>query len=97
MGFWWRSALALAMFGNASLTNAVIAVGQAYALMLFLPFSIANMGVREYAFGLYLVSPAFGGSSPEGIACLGASLTIMVFNMALPALAGVIWELLHNR
>jgi hypothetical protein len=83
-----QSALLLAMFGSADVWANVYAVGQAYAFMIFFPFFIANMGIREYSFGLflgYLVPALTTGTA----VAFGTSIGILVLNIILPALLGL--------
>jgi hypothetical protein len=69
-------------------TNCIVA-GQAYMQMLFLPFFVANVGVREYSFGLYLRQLS-GGNNVDVIA-FGVSGFILFVNIILPALVGLLW------
>lgn len=69
-------------------TNGIVA-GQAYMQMLFLPFLVANVGVREYSFGLYLRQ--LSGVTNVEIVAFGVSSLILFVNIILPALAGLIW------
>jgi hypothetical protein len=87
------------MFGSHAMAINMCASAQAYAFMQFLPFFIANMGIREYSFGLFLGEYH---SMPVqaltlGAVAFGASMGILVINMILPALAGLIWWLLNKR
>jgi hypothetical protein len=93
-----QTALLLRMFGSDSLIDNALAAGQAYGFMLFFPFFIANMGIREYSFGMFLghsqtVLPATGVST----AALGASMGILIINIILPALIGLVWWLVGRR
>ena len=83
-----ESALLLTMFGSADVWANVCAVGQAYTFMIFFPFFIANMGIREYSFGLFLgyLVPAF--TAGRAVA-FGASMGILVLNIILPAAIGL--------
>ena len=84
-----QTVLLLRMFGSSGwLTNSVV-TGQAYLQMLFMPFFIANVGVREYSFGLYLRQ--FSVEQNVEIIALGVSSLILIVNIILPALAGLIW------
>jgi hypothetical protein len=72
------------MFGSRDFQANILAAGQSYAFMLFFPFFIANMGIREYAFGMFL-----GGALVP--AAFGASMGILAINIVLPALLGLGW------
>ena len=93
-----QSAVLFAMLGGTGLLEGIAAAAKAFALMVFFPFTVANMGIREFAFALFL-----GGQKGGVLAgvlrrtCLGASLTILVVNIALPALAGLVWEWVEGR
>jgi hypothetical protein len=79
------------MFTPVSWVSGFAAIGQAYALMALMPFSIANIGIRDYSFGLFLGAV----SSPQvsiSAAAVGASTCILVINLFLPALAGLVWQ-----
>jgi hypothetical protein len=87
-----QTVILLRMLGATGwFTNCIVA-GQAYMQMLFLPFSIANVGVREYSFGLYL---AYLGQHSQGykveVIAFGVSNFILFINIILPALAGLLW------
>ncbi len=92
-----QTAIALDMFGNAGFLPGIKTATLAYSFMVFFPFSIANMGVREYAFSLFLSGSSSISSSEVAAICLGASGAIMLVNMLLPAVAGVLWELIDGR
>jgi hypothetical protein len=84
-----QTVILLRMLGSTGwFTNSIVA-GQAYMQMLFLPFFVANVGVREYSFGLYLRQ--LSGGSNAGIIAFGVSNLILFVNIILPALAGLIW------
>jgi len=65
---------------------------EAYAFMLFLPFFIANIGLREYSFGMMFgnLCPVFitSGPAPASVV-LGVSTLILIMNVILPAMAGL--------
>jgi len=88
-----ESALLLAMFGSADIGADIFAAGQAYAFMMFFPIFIANMGIREYSFGIflgYLVPALTTGTA----VAFGASIGILILNIILPALLGLgVWLL----
>ncbi len=89
-----QTALLMNMFGGVYFLSGLIAAGQAYALMVFLPFAIANMGVREYTFGLFLAGLHLSGiERPLMETALGASAAILLINIVAPALAGLVWNL----
>lgn len=87
-----QTAVLFDMLGIRGFTENILAGGQAYAFMLFFPFFIANMGIREYAFGMFLgcaLPPAKGlALAPTAF---GASMGILAINMVLPALLGLGW------
>jgi len=79
----------LRMFGVTGwFTNCVIS-GLAYLQMIFLPFFIANVGVREYSFGVYI--KLLAGNAGAGSIAFGVSSIILFVNIILPALAGLVW------
>lgn len=71
-------------------TNFMIAA-EAYAFMLFLPFFIANIGLREYSFGMMFanLTPVFvPGVAPASLV-LGVSTLVLIMNVVMPAMAGL--------
>jgi hypothetical protein len=91
-----QTVVLIRMFGDVSISKTVLAVGQSYAFMAFLPFFIANMGIREYSFGLFLANVGVempGAIGVSGVA-LGASSGILAINLILPALGGLAWIIL---
>ena len=88
-----QTAVLLNMFGSGGLSIGISVAAQAYAFMLFVPIFIANMGLREYSFGLFLgrLSPDLGPIARISSIAFGASLCILCINIVLPALAGLFW------
>lgn len=82
-----QSGLILSMYGTGSISTCIVVMAQAYAFMTFFPFLIANIGLREYAIGLFL-APFISVQNVSAIA-LSASLAILAINIILPAIAGV--------
>jgi hypothetical protein len=94
-----QTAFLFAMFGSSSMPANIVSACEAYAFMIFFPFFIANMGIREYSFGLFLGkvdASRMAASGAGGIAVL-ASVSILAINMVLPALAGLVWWLLASK
>ncbi len=91
-----QTAALLSMFGAADFTVAVIASGQAYAFMIFFPFFIANMGIREYSFGIFMSAAGGPGAACPTIA-LGASMGILIVNILLPAVTGLGWWIVDRK
>jgi hypothetical protein len=89
-----QTVVLIRMFGCASARDGFVAIGQAYAFMSFLPVSIANIGIREYSFGIFLGN--IGATCPGNLSIqtvsLGVSIWILIMNLILPALAGLIWN-----
>lgn len=94
-----QTMLLMSMFGVEGLGDALLAAGQAYALMAVVPLFIGNMGIREYSFGLFLGRLGIETAGEMGIrgAALGASAAVLLMNLILPALAGLVWSLADNR
>jgi hypothetical protein len=94
-----QAAMLLAMFGSRSLTGNLVAGAESYAFMLFLPFFIANIGLREFSFGMLISSVplAFSCGIDRASAALGVSTAILAINVIMPALAGVVVMLLDKR
>lgn len=85
----------LQMFGSDGWIRNSAVAGLAFAQIMFMPFSIANVGIREYSFGLYLRQ--FGiDLNPEDIA-FGVSGAILVINILLPALVGFLWFVFDRK
>jgi F0F1-type ATP synthase membrane subunit c/vacuolar-type H+-ATPase subunit K len=93
-----QTAVLFRMLGSQRFFEDILACGQAYAFMLFFPFFIANMGIREFSFGMFQpgASHARHGFSVSSIA-LGASMGVLVLNIVVPALAGLVWWLLGRN
>jgi hypothetical protein len=93
-----QTGVLLSMFGSNDFMNNILTSGQAYSFMLFFPFFIANMGIREYSFGMFLsCGPAkFHFVAIPAIA-LGASMGILLINIILPAVAGLVWWLVDKK
>jgi hypothetical protein len=92
-----QTTVLLSMFSIQDPWSSFSISGQAFAFMIFLPFFIANIGLREYSFGMFLSQNHAGidGMSPAGIA-LGISSLVLLLNIVLPAIAGLIWYLFDN-
>jgi hypothetical protein len=93
-----QTSLLLAMFGSRDPSANLLAAGQAYVFMTFMPFFIGNMGIREYSFGMFLtqLSAQTDAGMTVTTTALGASIGILVINLIVPALAGVAWMLLNR-
>jgi hypothetical protein len=94
-----QTVLLFSMFGSSDISADIICAFEAYALMIFFPFFIANMGIREYSFGLFLGkadTARIAAPGAAGIAVL-SSVSVLAINMVLPALAGLVWWLLASR
>ncbi len=91
----FQTAVLLSMFGLHDLVKNVVIAALAFTQMIFLPFSIANVGIREYSFGVYIrmLSPE---NDVAGVA-FGVSGIILFFNIILPALGGLLWFMLDLR
>jgi uncharacterized membrane protein YbhN (UPF0104 family) len=89
-----QAAYMLKIFVNCSFVDAVMVSTLAYTCMLFLPISIANIGIREYSFALLLPLAVAGKQSTITIetAAFGISSLILLMNILLPALAGLFWH-----
>lgn len=87
-----QTALLFTMFGHYPFLDAVIAAAQAYSFMLLLPFFIANIGLREYSFSLFL-APFIHQSNTSVLpaVALGTATIILLCNIMLPAAAGLVW------
>ena len=93
-----QTAVLLSMFGSNDFMNNIVTSGQAYTFMLFFPFFIANMGIREYSFGMFLsCGPAKFHAVGFPAIALGASMGILIINIVLPALAGLVWWLVEKK
>ncbi|MBD3392127.1 MAG: hypothetical protein GF418_08620 [Chitinivibrionales bacterium] len=88
-----QTAVLVLMFGCGGMVKSIVALGQAYAFMAFIPFFIANIGIREYSFGVFLHNMGFScrGAVHVHGAALGASAGVLLMNLILPALIGLVW------
>lgn len=91
-----QTSLLLMMFGAGSFQTTLVAGGQAYAFMLLLPFFIANIGLREYSFSLFITNVTNAATASPFApdiwrASLGSATFILIINIILPAALGLIW------
>ncbi|MGB7568133.1 MAG: lysylphosphatidylglycerol synthase transmembrane domain-containing protein [Chitinivibrionales bacterium] len=95
----FQTAVLLDMFGSHGARANISIAAQAYAFMLFFPVFIANMGIREYSFGLFLgkVSVVCGLKAQVSAIAIGASMGILCINMILPAVAGLLWWIMDRK
>jgi uncharacterized membrane protein YbhN (UPF0104 family) len=91
----FQTAMLLSMFGLHDFVKNTVIAALAFTQMIFLPFAIANVGIREYSFGVYIrmLSPE---NDAAGIA-FGVSGIILFFNIIMPALGGLLWFMLDLR
>jgi len=88
-----QTALLMWMFGAENFGMNLLVAAQAYAFMLLLPFFIANIGIREYAFSFFMLRGAHNlllVPVVSGIA-LGSATGILLLNIMLPAAIGLVW------
>lgn len=86
-----QTTVILRMLGCGPLGTDFMIAAEAYAFMLFLPFFIANIGLREYSFGMMFrnLGPAFApGLAPASIVLVVSTL-VLAMNVILPAMAGL--------
>jgi hypothetical protein len=95
----FQTSLVLFMFGSISFLENLALAAQVYAFMLFLPFFIANIGLREYAFAMMIENTGirFTGALDTQPVVLGVSLLILLINIVLPALAGLCVMLVDKK
>lgn len=87
----------LYMFGYTHIGFNMYVAVQAYVFMLFFPIFIANIGIREYAFGMML-NQAYGPLNEQNsIAAFGVSMVILFVNIILPALIGLVGFLVEKK
>ena len=95
----FQTALLFFMFGERNLPVDLTAAAQAFSFMLLLPFFIANIGLREYAFSFFLARAQEVTCS--GLSCgavaLGVATIILFINIIFPAGIGLFWVFLEKR
>jgi len=95
----FQTALLFFMFGERDFLVGITAAAQAFSFMLLLPFFIANIGLREYAFSFFLAQTQ--ELSCNGLSCgavaLGVATIILFVNIILPAAVGLIWVYLEKQ
>jgi hypothetical protein len=86
-----QTAMILSMFGTNSFFSSMVIAAEVYAFMLFLPFFIANIGLREYSFSMMFgsIQPVFHASLTVESVALGVSFLILVMNILVPAAMGL--------
>lgn len=92
-----QTVLLFNMFGYEGFFRAFVAVSQAYTFMIFMPFFVANAGVREYSMTVFMQQSGVASSINIKAASAGVSTFIMLINIFLPALAGLLWVILEKR
>ncbi len=94
-----QTAILLEMFGSGNFLKNCIIAGQAYALMLFVPFLVANIGIREFSFALFLrkLEPVSSSTPQAAAVAFGVSGLILLINVIFPAVFGLLWMLKGNR
>lgn len=92
-------ALLFSMFGERDLPLTMAALAQAFSFMLLLPFFIANIGLREYAFSFFLARAHHSdcGSFSCSAVALGVATIILFVNIILPAAIGLFWVYLDKQ
>lgn len=88
-----QTAFLFHLCGSADFFADVLCAAEAYAFMMLFPLFIANMGIREYSFQLFLAKLhglKLAGMSVSVMA-LFCSLSILFVNLILPAVAGLAW------
>ena len=93
-----QTAILLQMFGSPGILKNIIIAGQAYAFMIFLPFFIANIGLREYSFTMFLkITGDSGMQITAPTIAFGVSGMVLLMNIILPALIGLFWIVLERK
>ncbi|MBN1577132.1 MAG: flippase-like domain-containing protein [Chitinispirillaceae bacterium] len=88
-----QTALLFRMYGSSDFGRTMVAAGQAFSFMLLLPFFIANIGLREYSFTLFLskLSTPSDVALEIGSIAVGVATSILFINIIFPAAIGLIW------
>jgi uncharacterized membrane protein YbhN (UPF0104 family) len=84
----------LKMFGFTGILNEFLVSVQAYMLMAALPIFIANVGIREFSFSLFIKQ--FIPEQAEIIA-FGVASLVLCINIILPALVGLFWIWIEKK
>ncbi len=94
-----QAALLIQCFVIVSFSESVMVAVLANTCMLFLPFAIANMGIREYSYSLFLSLAATQGSSVVSIPAVSfwISSALLIINNILPATAGLFCRTMTQR
>lgn len=95
----FQTAILLDMFGSAEFLKNCIIAGEVYAFMLFLPFFVANIGLREFSFSIFLGKlETITEIKPEvGAVAFGVSTLILFMNIILPAILGFFLMFIERR
>ncbi len=88
-----QTVIVFQMFGNVEALKGALAAGQAYAFMTLMPFFMANMGIREYSYSLFLGQLHTHGEAAFTSMAFNSSVMILMLNLILPALIGLVWSL----
>ena len=87
-----QTAIVLGMFGSTKFGINLIIASESYLFMLFFPFFIANIGLREYSFMFFLNE--FSAFFPHLLipaTAFAISTVILLINIVFPAFIGLIW------
>ncbi len=92
-----QTAVLFDMFGYHDYLLTIPAIAQAYTFMIFMPFFVANAGVREYSMALFVGQCGSVSSMDIKAASTAVSTLVLFLNIFIPALAGLFWILLEKR
>ncbi|MBN1603220.1 MAG: flippase-like domain-containing protein [Chitinispirillaceae bacterium] len=94
-----QAAFLIQCFVNVSFFEGVMVAVLANTCMLFLPFAIANMGIREYSYSLFLSIAVIQESTTVSIPAIafGVSSVLLIINNILPATAGLFCRIVSLR
>ncbi len=88
----FQTAFLFYMFGYTDIVWNLLVGAQSYAFMIFIPFFIANAGIREYSFSLFMdqINWTHQSVGVDAMA-IGAALLILISNIIIPAFLGLLW------
>ncbi|MBN2035755.1 MAG: flippase-like domain-containing protein [Chitinispirillaceae bacterium] len=94
-----QTALIMSLFCIAPFCTNLVIAAEVYAFMLFLPFFIANIGLREYSFSMMFLNLGvpFARSLDAPSAALGISMVILFMNIIFPAAVGLCIMLIDKK
>lgn len=86
-----QTAVVIDIFDQSNFGINLLIASETYLFMLFFPFFIANIGLREYSFMFFLTEFSSHANSSIPSIAFGISTLILLINIVFPAFVGLVW------